>query len=178
MAFIWSYLQNFWLSRFWGHWGQKMFNVKFWGYDLLKWRLKILLRLKKLLRLKIILRLKILRLPKILLKFKTTQNDTIQYDYTSIFECSMMRFDMILQTCWNFFNTNMMKYFCDYTKPRLKTSFRPKPRVQIVLFNFYKVNYRQKARFKTANSRLYEIPKKWNNFRIVIASYLDKFKLV
>ena len=42
-------------------------------------------------------------------------------------------------------------------KKRLKTSFRPKPRVQILLFKFYKINHRQKARIKTANSRLYEI---------------------
>ena len=34
---------------------------------------------------------------------------------------------------------------------RLKTSFRPKPRVHVLAFKFYKVNYRQKARFETAN---------------------------
>ena len=51
-------------------------------------------------------------------------------------------------------------------KTRLKTSFRPKPRDQIL---FSKVNYRRKARFKTANSKLYEIEKE-------IASFLDKFK--
>ena len=45
-------------------------------------------------------------------------------------------------------------------------SFRPKPRDQIL---FSKVNYRRKARFKTANSELYEIEKE-------IASFLDKFK--
>ena len=47
----------------------------------------------------------------------------------------------------------------DLLKTRLKTSFRPKPRVHVPAFKFYKVNYRQKARFETANSRLYEIKK-------------------
>ena len=51
-------------------------------------------------------------------------------------------------------------------KTRLKTSFRPKPRDQIL---FSKVNYRQKVRFKTANFGLYEIEKE-------IASFLGKFK--
>ena len=31
---IWGYFQNVWKGRFWGHWGQRMFEVEFWGCDL------------------------------------------------------------------------------------------------------------------------------------------------
>ena len=33
-AAIWCNFQNIWQSRFWGHWGQRTFNVEFWSYDL------------------------------------------------------------------------------------------------------------------------------------------------
>ena len=31
-ALIWGYFQNVWLRHFWGHWGQRTFDVEFWGW--------------------------------------------------------------------------------------------------------------------------------------------------
>ena len=31
-ALIWSYFQNVWCGRLWGHWGQRIFAVEFRGY--------------------------------------------------------------------------------------------------------------------------------------------------
>ena len=64
------------------------------------------------------------------------------------------------------FSADATIFFLKLRKTRLKTSFRPKPRDQIL---FSKVNYRRKVRFKTANFGLYEIEKE-------IASFLGKFK--
>ena len=33
-ALIWGNFQNFRSTRFWGHWGQRTFNVEFWGCNL------------------------------------------------------------------------------------------------------------------------------------------------
>ena len=33
-ALIWGHFENVWYSRFWGHWGQRTFEVEFLGYNL------------------------------------------------------------------------------------------------------------------------------------------------